>query len=44
MDSTPIIQILAGVFDPVVIGSATLAMLAFLTGGVARLVEKLERA
>ena len=44
MDSTPITQILAGVFDPIVVGAAAVVMLAFLTGGVARLVELFERS
>ena len=43
MDSNSIAQILAGVFDPVVVGAAAVVMLAFLTGGVARFVELLEQ-
>lgn len=44
MDSTSIAQLLTSVFDPIVIGAAGLVMLAFLTGGVARFVELLERS
>jgi hypothetical protein len=43
MDSTSIAQLLPSVFDPIVIGAASLVTLAFLTGGVARFVEMLER-